>query len=164
MITTAFDAKVHDRSSFDCGVDSINEFLRHQTKQWTRKGLSSCWVLESDNSKDIAGFYTLSAAALSFEEVVDVGGRQLPKSIQIPAIRIGMLGVDVRYQRKGLGEALVIDALMRASMTDAAWAIVIVEAINADTSAWYGRFGFIPIGNDSFRLVIARATVLKALG
>jgi len=164
VITTAFDAEVHDRTSFDCGVDSINGFLRHQTTQWIRKGLSSCWVLESDNSKNIIGFYTLSAAALSCEDVVDIGGRQLPKTIQIPAIRIGRLGVDVSHQGKGLGEALLIDAFARASMIDAAWAFVIVDALDTAASAWYERYAFVPISNDSLRLVISRATVLKALG
>lgn len=164
MITTAFDSEVHDRTSFDCGVDSINGFLRYQTTQWTRKGLSSCWVLASDNSRSIIGFYTLSAAALSFEDVDDIAGCQLPKSIQIPALRIGRLGVDIDHQGKGLGEALLIDALTRARKTDVAWAFVIVDALDTDTSAWYKKYGFVPLGDNSLRLVIARDTILKAIG
>ncbi|MBU3678049.1 MAG: GNAT family N-acetyltransferase [Candidatus Kapabacteria bacterium] len=163
MITTAFDAEVHDRTSFGCGVDSINGFLRHQTTQWIRKGLSSCWVLESGDTKNIIGFYTLSAAALSCEDVEVVGGRHLPKSIQIPALRIGRLGVHLSHQRKGIGEALLIDSLERASMMDAAWAFVIVDALDTHAAAWYKRFGFVAIGHDALRLVMARATVLKAL-
>jgi len=164
VITTAFDSEVHERTSFDCGVDSINRFLRHQATQWTRKGLSSCWVLESDYSRSIIGFYTLSAASLSFEDIADIAGRQLPKSIQIPALRIGRLGVDVSHQGKGLGEALLIDALIRACRTDAAWAFIIVDALDTNASTWYKKYGFVPLGDNSLRLVIAKETVLKAIG
>lgn len=163
MITTAFDPEVHDRTSFDCGVESINGFLRNQATQWIRKGLSSCWVLESDNSREIIGFYTLSAAALSFKDVIQLAGRHLPKTIQIPALRIGRFGVDVKQQGKRLGEALLIDALLRASLVDIAWAFVIVDAVDADAAAWYARFGFVPLCSEPLRLVISRETVFKAV-
>lgn len=163
MITTAFDSGVHDRTSFDCSVESIDTFLRNQATQWSRKGLSSCWVLESDDHRRIIGFYTLSAAALSYHEVAESGVRQLPTSIQIPALRIGRLGVCRYHQGKGLGTHLLMDALARSLLVDAAWAFVIVEALDDRAVKWYMSFGFKPMDSECRRLVLPRKTAEKCL-
>lgn len=163
MITTAFEPEVHDRTSFDCGVESINTFLRNQATQWYRKGLTSCWVLESDDNRRIIGFYTLSAAALSYQDVAGSGVRQLPTTIQIPALRIGRLGVSRDHQGQGIGALLLIDTMTRSRRIDAAWAFIVVDAIDERAAAWYMSFGFVPIDSDCRRLVIARKTVDKCL-
>jgi ribosomal protein S18 acetylase RimI-like enzyme len=54
------------------------------------------------------------------------------------------LAVDQRYQGKGLGELLLVDALLRAQRiyTEAGGIGLFVDAIDAQAAGYYQRFGF----------------------
>jgi len=67
----------------------------------------------------IAAYYTLSAASLPMTDLPPDIVRKLPRYPTLPAVRIGRLAVDEKYQRRGLGELLLIDAVRR-SMADSA--------------------------------------------
>lgn len=57
---------------------------------------------------------------------------------------IGRLAVDSRCQGRGLGELLVVDALLRATLaaTQLAGVGVVVDAKDEPLVRFYGRFGF----------------------
>ena len=46
MITVALDAKKHNRSSFDCGVESLNNYLKLTANQQSNKDNSRTYILE----------------------------------------------------------------------------------------------------------------------
>lgn len=62
---------------------------------------------------DIAGFYSLSAHSVARKEVSGGWFRRNAPS-QVPAILLGMLGVDERYQGMGLGAQLLRDAILNS--------------------------------------------------
>ena len=52
---------VHRRCRFDCGVPTLNRYLRELATQDVRRGVASCFVaLDADDA--IIGSYTLVAA------------------------------------------------------------------------------------------------------
>jgi len=161
VITVAFDPETHDRVSFDCGIVEINSFLRQRARQFTKKGLATCWILEGDTESDVSGFYTLSATSVTAEVAKVAVTRGLPSEIPIPAVLIGQLAVDQRFQGQGKGSLLLIDALKRSKELGLGWAVVVVDAFDEKAAQWYETFGFIRISSKPTRLIIPRITVEK---
>lgn len=90
-----------------------------------------------------AGFYTLSSSCVERESVT--GGwlkRNAPD--RVPVILLGMLGVDRRYQKDGLGRMLLRDAAARAlAVADSIGAkALVVDPIDEDAFAFYEACGF----------------------
>ena len=102
----------------------------------------------------VAGFYTLSTHSVVRS---DIGGGWLARNApsQVPAVLLGMLGVDEDFKGRGLGAALLQDAIINASKVAAiagARALV-VDPADESAAAFYTRFGFSPVG-DSGRMAI----------
>ena len=105
-------SKRHDRAGFDSGVAEMNIYLRQQARQDAEKGLSRTFVHVADaTSATIQGFYALAFALLAFEEIPHE--KRLSR-YPAPVALLAQLAVDVRFQKQGLGERLLFDALARA--------------------------------------------------
>ena len=79
----------------------------------------------------------------------------------MPAIRIGRLAVDQRFQGRGLGAALLADAATRALKADAAAFTLLVDAKNDSAVAFYERFGFRTLASQPRTLFLPLATAQK---
>ena len=51
-------SREHDRDSFVCGNEALNDYLKKQASQDVRKNVAAV-IVATDESKRIAGFYTL---------------------------------------------------------------------------------------------------------
>lgn len=59
-------APQHAREAFDCGVDSLNIFLRRQASQNARKDFSRTFVVIPESEPSIVvGYYTLAMGSPS---------------------------------------------------------------------------------------------------
>jgi len=87
-----------------------DQFLR----DWLSNPLISKYsrmVICRDQERSIAGYYTLSAGQIAFQ---NLPSDYLPSKLSypVPAIRIGQLAVDRRWQRRGmLGKLLLSHAI-----------------------------------------------------
>jgi ribosomal protein S18 acetylase RimI-like enzyme len=79
----------------------------------------------------------------------------------VPAVRIGRLAVDQRFQGRGLGAALLADAATRALRADAAAFTLLVDAKNDSAVAFYERFGFRTLASQPRTLFLPLATAQK---
>jgi len=81
-------------------------------------------------------------AELESRHLPDAWRKRLPR--RIPGVRLGRLAVDRRFQGKGLGELLLVDALTRARRihAEAGGIGLFVDALDAQASGYYCRFGF----------------------
>jgi hypothetical protein len=59
-------AERHSRGAFDCGVESLNVFLRAHAGQNARKDVSRTYVASCDDSDEVAGYYTISSGSVAF--------------------------------------------------------------------------------------------------
>ena len=101
----------HDRLGFDCGRQELNDWLRQVARQHQDKGLSKPFVaIREDEPARICGYYALTLAELENRHLPETWRKKLPR--RIPGVRVGRLAVDRQYQEKGLGELLLIDALV----------------------------------------------------
>jgi GNAT superfamily N-acetyltransferase len=133
----------HDRQSFDCGRPPLNGWLQQVARQHQEKGLSKTWVaIREEAPEHICGFYALTLTELENQTLPPAWRKKLPR--RIPGVRLGRLAVDLRYQCKGLGDLLLVDALARAQTihTQAGGIGLLVDAMDAQAAGYYLRLGF----------------------
>jgi len=133
----------HDRQGFDCGRQQLNDWLRQVARQHQDRGLSKTFVaIGEEQPQLICGFYALTLAELENRNLPEVWRKKFPR--RIPGVRLGRLAVDLRYQGKGLGDLLVVDALARTRKiyAEAGGIGLFVDAIDEPTAGYYLRLGF----------------------
>ena len=91
----------------------------------------------------IAGFYTLSTHSIARAEI---RGGWFPRNApeQVPAVLLGMMGVDERFKGLGLGASLLRDAMensLKVSSIAGAKALV-VDPVDEEAGLFYSHFGF----------------------
>jgi predicted N-acetyltransferase YhbS len=146
-----------DRGAFDCGVASLNEWLREKARQQQDKNLSRTFVATvSDDPRKIAGYYALAATSVETDGML---GKKLPLSVG--AVLLGRLAVDNSHKGQGLGEHLLMHALDAVSGAAEAIGVqcVIVDAIDDGAAAFYQRYGFVPLTDRPRRLFLPVATI-----
>lgn len=137
--------KHHNRAEFDCGQDEINRYLWTMANQHHKKGVARVHILA--DGKTIMGFYTL--ANISIE--LDLKG--YPHST--PAIMIGRIGVDNRYQGQGYSKVLLSHAIqsIKHISTITGVMVVVIDAKDERLAQYYKQFGFVPTANP-LRLIL----------
>ena len=135
-------AKIHDLSRFDCGNGALNLWLKRFA--WTNVQNDSARVYVAHGRDGVVvGYHALTAGSVSRAEVSERVGRGLAAH-PIGVAVLGRLAVDRMQQGKGLGAALLQDALLRVEQAAETVGIraVMVQAIDATARAFYLRFGF----------------------
>jgi ribosomal protein S18 acetylase RimI-like enzyme len=87
----------------------------------------------------------------------------MPRYPSLPAIRVGRLAVDQRFQGKGLGAALLADAAVRGLRAEAAAFAMLVDAKDDAAVSFYEHHGFQRLTSHPRSLFLALATAEKAL-
>jgi ribosomal protein S18 acetylase RimI-like enzyme len=79
----------------------------------------------------------------------------------VPATLLGRLAIDSRYQGRGYGELMVIDALRRAlqATTEVASYAVVVDAINENARSFYEQYEFCAFPDRKLRLFLPMKTI-----
>lgn len=152
----------HQRKGFDSGSPPLDRYLAELAGQDSKRRVSNCFVL-SDETGATAGYYTLAAASIPMMDLPDEDTKRLPRYALLPAALIGRLAVDRRFQGRGLGSALIIDAVHRAGRADPAVFTLIVDAKDNEAIAFYRRFGFKRFAARPMTLYLPIATALEAL-
>ena len=128
---------------FRCGDPIVDAWAATHVSRARERGTAIVHVTRCGD--DIAGFYSLSTHSIAREEVSGGWFRRNAPS-QVPAIILGMLGVDERYQGMGLGlgAQLLRDAILNSlKVSELAGArALVVDPTGETASAFYRRFGF----------------------
>ena len=151
----------HDKLAFSCGVDPLDRYLQTQATQDIRRRIANCFVATSANSNIIAGYYTFSAASVPMLDLPSETAKRLPRYPVVPAALIGRLAIDHQY--RGLGAALLFDAIARAARADTAIFAVLVDAKDDAAAAFYRHHGFQPFAARPLTLFLPIGAALKLL-
>lgn len=155
------DKKKHAIEKFNCGNEALNRYLTVQAGQDMRKKLSVCFVLNDDYTRDIIGYYTLSSFAINAEAISNTIKVSAPRNYsKIPATLLGRLAIDLKFQGKGLGEFILMNALERAydASLNIASLAVIVDPIDKAAEKFYAQYGFVKC-KDSQQMMLSMKTI-----
>lgn len=152
--------KEHERSAFDCGVESLNVFLKQHARRNAEAGFSATYVLLEKESPVVLAYYTIAAGQFSCRELPGESGKGLPKH-PVPVLRLCRLATDLSRRGQGLGEIMLVDALRRAVMisTDIGIHAVEVDALSAQARSFYQRYGFRSLRDDVNHLYLPVALI-----
>jgi ribosomal protein S18 acetylase RimI-like enzyme len=153
----------HDRAAFSCGDDALDRYFQTQVTQDIRRRITNCFVVVEVATGRVAAYYTLSAASVPLLDLPPDETKRLPRYPTLPAVRIGRLAVDQRFQRRGLGELMLMNAVHRTLQDAAAAYALLVDAKNDQAVAFYQRYGFRPVVDRPRTLFLALATAQKTL-
>jgi ribosomal protein S18 acetylase RimI-like enzyme len=150
-------------ADFQCGTEPLNEYIRRYASQDVRKNVSRVFIATPENdSKKLAGFFTLSAGSVGCSSLPTSLARKLPR-YPVPVALIGRLAVDNESQGKGLGSILLANACQKVSQASSVLAVVgiIVEAKDDKSISFYKHFGFIPLPGQADRLLLPTSVFQK---
>lgn len=152
--------RTHDRTSFACGKPALDEFILRRAGQYEKRSLGRTYVAVRPADSRVLGYYTLAAGSIAFQNLPDEIARRLPGH-PVPVALLARLAVDREAQGRGLGEALLFDALRRCLELAHGIGIhaVDVEAIDYQARSFYVRFGFVPLPDDELHLFLPIATI-----
>lgn len=152
--------KEHNVKEFDCGINALNNFLKKYALQ-NQLNHSARTYVTLKNEK-VVGYYSLAPSAVQYDEAPERIVKGLAKH-QVPCILLARIAVDVQEQSKGLGRALLKDALLRCfNAKDAIGGrAVITYAKNEAARHYYLKHGFEPSPIDEFHLFLLMKEIEK---
>lgn len=156
-------SKQHDKSSFSCGVQALDAYLKTQAGQDAKKQVASPFILLDTKQRKVAGYYTLSMNAIIVQGLPEKITKKLPRYPHLPAVLMGRLAIDETYKGRKLGSFLLIDALKRAYAISASIAATffVVDAKDEQAKGFYQHFGFVALKDDTRRLYLPMKTIGK---
>lgn len=157
-------AESDDRSGFDCGRESMNQWFRRHAWANHASGISRTNVICDVAAGRIVGYVTLSAAQI--ERAALPKSQQRNRPDPMPATLLGQLAVDRNFQGRGYARSLLLFALrtaFRASLDVGSFGVV-THPLDETARTFYGRWGFQDLPFDPRRAMIVRMVDLERNG
>jgi predicted N-acetyltransferase YhbS len=153
-----------ERDTFDCGRESLNQWFRRHAWRNQQSGTSRITVVCNATTNQIAGYVSLSAAQIERAHLPKSAQRNQPDPI--PALLLGQLAVDLRYQRRGLARSLMVFALTTAVRfsNDIGCFCVLTHPLDDGVRHFYRTFGFENLPFDPNASMAVRIADLEASG
>ena len=94
-------SKIYDLSGFDCEDKDLNEFLKNDSFNYKKQLIAKTFIIIY--KEEVVAFFSVmnDSIKLKLEETERTKG--LKRLHEYPALKIGRLGVDKNFKRKGFG-------------------------------------------------------------
>jgi GNAT superfamily N-acetyltransferase len=155
--------RAHTVEQFTCGQAELDRFLIRHALQAQQANSSQTYVALSDG--DVVGFYTMVAGEVRHADAPERVVKGMPRH-PIPVLVLARLAVHIKAQGRGLGAALLLDALGRALQVADVVGIraLVVHAKDEQAIAFYRHFGFMPSPTDPRHLFMLIKDIRLAAG
>lgn len=151
----------HDLKVFNSGTPPLDEWLKRRARQNEASGASRTYVIAEN--RRVFGYYSLAAGSVLHQAATGRVRRNMPDPV--PVVLLGRLAIDEKWQGRGLGTALLRDAVLR--IIGAAGTIgvraLLVHAISDDAKTFYEHRGFRASAMDPMTLMITMEEVRRML-
>lgn len=152
----------HDLSQFSCGEPVLDHWLANAARTADLSGTARTFVW-CDDDGTIVAYFSLAPHEVRREILPRRIGHGAPGAV--PAILLARLALHRTLHGQGLGEALLVDALERATaaVSAAGGRLIVVDALHADAARFYERYGFVRCPEVPLRLVRKASDVARSL-
>lgn len=150
-----------DRSLFDCGRDSLNNWFRRHAWSNQASGASRVNIVTDVASGRIVGYVTLSASQIERSFLPKPQQRNRPDPV--PVTLLGQLAVDKAFQRRGHAVSLLQFALRTAlHASEIVGSVgVVTHPLDDGIRNFYARWGFQDLSFDPRRAMLVRMADLQ---
>lgn len=130
-----------DLSYFECGNSDLNEFLHVDAIHYQEERLAVTRFIQWQNT--IVGYFTLVSDSIEVEAIHFGDGSSEYPYRRYPALKIARLATDNRYQRQGVGRAMLLKTMQIAIVLSGYVGVRIITVDSKpDSVEFYEKFGF----------------------
>jgi GNAT superfamily N-acetyltransferase len=147
-----------DLSQFRCGEPELDDWLKRRALHNEESGASRTYAVCI--GRQVVGYYALAVGAAAHRDAPGRVRRNMPDPI--PVMIVGRLAIDLKLQGRGIGSALLKDAVLRTVQAAEIAGIraILVHAISESAKRFYERLGFMESPSNPMTLMITiRAAV-----
>ncbi len=143
----------HNTADFNCSDPILTEWLNKKALKNQKNKASQTFVICNDNN--VIGYYALASGSVERVKSPKSLTRNMPDPI--PVIVLGRLAVDSDNQGKGLGSALLKDAIQRTMYISEHVGVkaLLVHAISDEAKSFYQYHNFIESPHESMTLLLS---------
>lgn len=148
---------------FDCGQAPLNHYLQRYALVNQKANSAQTYVCCCNEA--VVGYYSLSVGSV----VPEAAPQRVVKGLArhpVPVMLLARLAVALEHQRKGLGQALLKDALLRTAQAAGIAGIrcLLVHAKDEAARKWYESWEFEPSPTDPYHLFLLLKDIKGMLG
>ena len=127
-------------TGFACGEPSFDDWLKRRALANQVSGASRTYVV--CEGRRVMGFYCLASGAIAAAEAPSKVRRNMPDPI--PMMVIGRLAIDQRWHGRGIGRALLRDAVRRTLQAAGIVGVrgILVHALSSNAKKFCEACGF----------------------
>jgi GNAT superfamily N-acetyltransferase len=142
-----------DVDVFDCGHAALNQFL--QRYAFVNQKSNSAQTYVCCIAGKVVGYYSLAVGSVLPEQATDRVMKGMARH-PVPVMVLARLATDINHQRRGLGQALLKDALLRTLQAAdiAGIRCLLVHAKDESAKRWYEAWEFEPSPTDPYHLFL----------
>lgn len=137
----------------------MDDYIKHYALPHSEANIARSYVALDGTT--VRGFYSLTMSGVEPDNLPDQYRLRFP-DFPLRVARVACLAVDLKHQRKGLGELLLADALLRCRQvgTSVGMLGVLLDATDEMARGWYQRYEFMRLHDAPLTLWLPA----KALG
>lgn len=154
----------HVLDAFDCGQPDLNAWLIKYALQNQSANAAQTYVgLVVDNR--VVGYYSLAVGQVEYSEAPERLRKGLARH-PVPVMLLARLAVHKNWQGKGVGRALLRDAILRTLQASdiAGIRALVVHAKDDAAKRYYQQFDFVPSPTDPLHLFVLIKDLRKMTG
>ncbi len=170
-----FDPARHDRTSFSCGIDRLDNYLRLSARKHQEGDFARVFVAVAPGGSAVLGYYALNAHSVEAQDLPQRLIKHAPRRdgvpASVPAAYLSMIAVDQASQGNGLGVILLADALKRLIplSDEIGLTVVVLDVFDDDgpepfarRKRFYERMGFMSFDARPERMFLPMKDIRKA--
>ncbi len=131
----------HEIELFSCGKPALDQWLKKRARANQVSGASRTYVVAE--GARVIGYYCLASGAIATTDAPGSIARNMPDPI--PMAVLGRLASDSNFQGKGVGTAMLQDAVLRTQQAASIMGIrgILVHALDDAARIFYEERGFV---------------------
>jgi len=143
----------HRLDDFACGVDSLDGWLKRRARSNQVSGASRTYVVAEGSQ--VVGYYCLASGALALSDAPALLRRNMPDPV--PVAILGRLAIHRAWQGRGVGVALLQDAVLRTLHASDILGIrgLLVHTLSVEAKAFYEHHGFVASPTQPMTLILS---------
>jgi GNAT superfamily N-acetyltransferase len=148
---------------FDCGQEELNSWLRKYALQ--NQGSNAAQTYVGLAGEVVIGYYSLAVGQIEYVEAPERLQKGLARH-PVPIMLLARLAVHKDWQKKGVGRALLRDAVLRTLQAAdiAGIRALAVHAKDEGARRYYEQFDFITSPTDPLHLFVLLKDIRRHVG
>jgi len=152
----------HKIDDFDCSKEQFNRYLVRYA--WTNQQAGAAQTYVGLVGDTVVGYHTLTVGEVTREEASERLTKGLARH-PVPIMLLARLAIDRRWQGRGIGTALLRDAMERTLQAAdiAGIRAFAVHAKDEEARAFYQKFDLVPSPADPMHLFVLLKDVKRII-